>query len=265
MAPQCNISCNYCNRKFDCLNESRPGVTSEVLTPEEALEKFQLVRKALDNLSVVGIAGPGDALAEWHNTGRTIELIRQYDKEIIFCLSTNGLKLPKFAREIIALGVKHVTVTVNSLDPAIGEKIYGFVNYEGKKYRGKEGAALLIENQLGGIEMLARQGILVKVNIVLMEGINDAHVPEIVKKVKELGAVMTNIVPLIPVQGSAFANLAPTSAKLLNETRKACQVHLQQMMHCRQCRADAIGLLNEDGRNFVSAQKFSSKTSRNCI
>ena len=38
VAPRCNISCNYCNRKFDCLNESRPGVTSEVLTPEEAFE-----------------------------------------------------------------------------------------------------------------------------------------------------------------------------------------------------------------------------------
>ena len=33
VAPKCNIQCNYCNRKFDCVNESRPGVTSSVLTP----------------------------------------------------------------------------------------------------------------------------------------------------------------------------------------------------------------------------------------
>ena len=45
VAPACNISCNYCNRKFDCVNESRPGVTSEILKPEEALEKFLKVRK----------------------------------------------------------------------------------------------------------------------------------------------------------------------------------------------------------------------------
>ena len=38
VAPRCNIQCNYCNRKFDCVNESRPGVTSEVLTPEQACE-----------------------------------------------------------------------------------------------------------------------------------------------------------------------------------------------------------------------------------
>ena len=33
VAPACNIQCNYCNRKYDCSNESRPGVVSEKLTP----------------------------------------------------------------------------------------------------------------------------------------------------------------------------------------------------------------------------------------
>ena len=36
VAPACNIQCNYCNRKYDCANESRPGVVSELLTPEES-------------------------------------------------------------------------------------------------------------------------------------------------------------------------------------------------------------------------------------
>jgi len=39
VAPACNIQCNYCNRKFDCANESRPGVVSELLTPAEAAHK----------------------------------------------------------------------------------------------------------------------------------------------------------------------------------------------------------------------------------
>ena len=34
VAPACNIQCNYCNRKYDCSNESRPGVVSEKLTPQ---------------------------------------------------------------------------------------------------------------------------------------------------------------------------------------------------------------------------------------
>ena len=39
VAPACNIQCHYCNRKYDCSNESRPGVVSEVLTPEQAVRK----------------------------------------------------------------------------------------------------------------------------------------------------------------------------------------------------------------------------------
>jgi len=35
VAPACNIQCNYCNRKYDCANESRPGVVSELPFPGE--------------------------------------------------------------------------------------------------------------------------------------------------------------------------------------------------------------------------------------
>ena len=40
IAPKCNIQCNYCVRKYDCPNESRPGVTTEILSPQEAFEKY---------------------------------------------------------------------------------------------------------------------------------------------------------------------------------------------------------------------------------
>lgn len=35
VAPACNIQCAYCDRRYDCANESRPGVTSEVISPEK--------------------------------------------------------------------------------------------------------------------------------------------------------------------------------------------------------------------------------------
>ena len=246
VAPKCNISCNYCNRKFDCVNESRPGVTSEVLTPDLALQKYNLVKAKIENLSVVGIAGPGDALANWENTKKSIELIKASNPDVVFCLSTNGLLLPEYAREITGLGINHVTVTMNCLEPEIGVKIYKYVNYKGRKYQGVEGAKILLGNQLAGIEHLTRQGVLVKVNIVMIKGINDRHIPAVVKKAKELGVFVTNIMPLIPAPGSAFENYPQTSTKELNQMRDICQLDLQQMRHCKQCRADAIGLLGED-------------------
>ncbi len=246
VAPHCNVQCNYCNRKFDCVNESRPGVTSEVLTPELAREKFVWVKSEIAELSVVGIAGPGDALAEWELTKRTIQEIKKINADVLFCLSTNGLVLPKYAEEIVQLGIQHVTVTVNALDPEISAKIYQYIVYEGIKYDGVAAAQLLLKNQIAGIKYLTQRGVLVKINIVMIKGINDHHIPAVVKKVKELGAFVTNIMPLIPALGSNFENFPQTSMKEINELRNVCQIDIQQMRHCQQCRADAIGKLNED-------------------
>ncbi|WP_049755943.1 nitrogenase cofactor biosynthesis protein NifB [Desulforamulus reducens] len=246
VAPQCNIGCNYCNRKYDCTNESRPGVTSQVITPILAQQKFIVVKEKFPNLSVVGIAGPGDALANWESTREAIERIKASNPEMIFCLSTNGLMLPHYAPEIVKLGIKHVTVTMNTVNPETGAKIYQFVHYQGKKYTGIEGAKILLQNQLTGIQYLAGQGVLVKVNIVMIKGINDQEISEVVKKVKQLGAFMSNIMPLIPVEGTVFAKLPSTNMKELNQMRDLCQIDLQQMRHCKQCRADAIGLLSDD-------------------
>lgn len=246
VAPKCNISCNYCVRKYDCPNESRPGVTTNVLDPQAAFEKYLEVKKRFDKLSVVGIAGPGDALANFEETKKTLELIREHDKDVTFCLSTNGLMLPTYANDLIELGVSHVTVTMNSIDPKIGAKIYKYVDYMGVKYTGEAAAAVLMANQLAGIKMLTTKGIICKVNIVMLKGINDEHIPEVVKKVKELGGFITNIMQLIPVKGSVFENLEPATNIEIMEMRKACGQTMKQMYHCKQCRADAIGTLGND-------------------
>jgi MoaA/NifB/PqqE/SkfB family radical SAM enzyme len=240
-------------RKYDCPNESRPGVTTSVLKPEEALKRFLQVKEKVTNLTVVGIAGPGDALANFEETKRTLELIREQDSEITFCLSTNGLMLPFYAQELIALGVSHVTVTMNAIDPVIGARIYKYVDYLGVRYVGEAAAAILLSNQLAGIQLLTSQGVVCKINIVMLKGINDNHIPEVVKKAKELGATMTNILPMIPVMGSAFEKLEPADEEELLQMRKQCGETLTQMYHCRQCRADAIGILGKD-----QAQEFSS-------
>lgn len=246
VAPRCNISCNYCSRKFDCANESRPGVTSEVLSPADALVKFVQVKAAIPSLSVAGIAGPGDALADWDETRETIKLIKKTDADMLFCLSTNGLLLPEYAPEIVKLGVRHVTVTVNCIDPEVGAQLYGVVNYQGKRYTGAAGAEVLLNNQQEGIMYLAGHGVFVKINIIMIKLVNDWHIPAIVSKVKQLGASMANIMPFIPVAGSVFSGLPQTSMRDVNELRAVCHGEIKQMTHCCQCRADAIGLLGKD-------------------
>lgn len=246
IAPKCNIQCNYCVRKFDCFNESRPGVTSKVLSAEQALQRYAKVKEHLKNLKVVGIAGPGDALANIEETAKTLKMIRTYDPEVTFCLSTNGLMLPYYAKELIDLGVTHFTVTLNAINVDIGAKIYKFINYFGKKYTGREAATILLANQLAGLHLLQQYHAVTKVNCVALKGINQDHIPQVVKTLKAFGVYMTNIMPQIPIKGSVFQDLPRWEGIEITELRNECEVDMRQMRNCRQCRADAVGTLNHD-------------------
>lgn len=246
VAPKCNIHCNYCVRKFDCMNESRPGVVSAILSPEEAVSRYQEVKRRVPNLTVAGIAGPGDALANFEEVKETLQKVRKLDPDVTFCLSTNGLMLPFYANDLVSLGVSHVTVTVNTVNVRTGAEIYDTVTFLGKTYRGTEGADILLRNQLSGIRYLSARGIVVKVNIVLLKGINETEITEIMQMIRECGCTIANIMQLIPVAGSKFEYMELVSNFDLNRIRKECAAILPQMAHCRQCRADAVGTLGND-------------------
>ncbi|MDQ0194628.1 nitrogenase cofactor biosynthesis protein NifB [Paenibacillus wynnii] len=255
VAPACNIQCHYCNRKFDCVNESRPGVVSEVLTPAQAEQKVKGVAAQLMQLSVVGIAGPGDPLANPEVTFDTFERVKNHVPDVSLCLSTNGLTLYRHIDEIVSLGIRHVTITINAIDPDVGREIYPWVFDEGVRYEGREAAELLISRQLQGLELLAARGILVKVNSVMIPGINDQHLPAVSKRVKELGAALHNVTPLIIAPGSQYerdGRKAPRPKELNNLQEILGRDGMKVMRHCRQCRADAIGLLGQDrNQDFV--------------
>ena len=136
VAPKCNINCNYCNRKYDCVNESRPGVTSAVLSPYQAIDYLKELDKYLENISVIGIAGPGDPFANAEETLETMRLVKEAFPDKIFCLSTNGLNLKPYINKIAELGVTHVTITINAVDPKITSQVYSWVRYE-KRYIGE--------------------------------------------------------------------------------------------------------------------------------
>lgn len=250
VAPACNIQCHYCNRKYDCANESRPGVVSEKLTPEQASHKVLAVAARLPQLSVVGIAGPGDALADHKNTFATCDLISAKLPDLKLCLSTNGLALPEHVDAIKARNIHHLTITINAIDPAIAERIYAWVFFDRKRRSGREAARILIERQWQGLDLAVAAGLLVKVNSVMIPGINDEHLKEVNAEVRKRGAFLHNIMPLIsdPAHGTHFGlagQRGPGPSEL-----KALQDGLSDganlMKHCRQCRADAVGLLGED-------------------
>ncbi len=260
VAPACNIQCNYCNRKYDCSNESRPGVVSQKLTPEQAVKKVLAVASEIPQMTVLGIAGPGDALANPKKTFDTFRMLAEQAPDIKLCLSTNGLALPEMVDEICKYNIDHVTITINMVDPAVGEKIYPWIFWNHKRVTGFEAARILHEQQMKGLEMLTARGVLTKINSVLIPGINDEHLLEVNREVKKRGAFLHNIMPLIsePEHGTWFGlnGQRGPSAQELKAVQDACMGGANLMRHCRQCRADAVGLLGEDRSDEFTLDKI---------
>jgi nitrogen fixation protein NifB len=246
VAPKCNIQCNYCNRQYDCVNESRPGVTSAVLNPKQAVAYLEELKVKMPQLSVVGIAGPGDPFANPEATLDTLRLANERFPDMLFCLSTNGVNLKPYIDEIAELGVSHVTITMNGLDPEMLGNVYSWVRSDKKVYRGREAGEVILKKQLECIPLLKEKGITVKINSIILPGINEDHIEELAKKISGMGADLMNAIPLYPTKDTLFENIEKPSKNLILAIKSKVSKHIKPMTHCARCRADAAGLLGKD-------------------
>lgn len=238
VCPSCNIICKYCIRSIND-NDERPGVAKRILSPKQALDIVHKAVKICDNLRVVGIAGPGDTLATDHAI-ETFRLVKKDFPNLLLCLSTNGLLLEERAEELAQIGLNTLTVTVNGIYPEIVRQICGGIRYQGRRYLEEEAAQILINKQKEGIQKAALLGLIIKVNIVLIPGINDKHIAEVAEAVKSWGAHMINIIPLIPQY--QLKDYDAPGCEQLADARKEAEKHIKVFRHCQHCRADAVGI-----------------------
>lgn len=142
------------------------------------------------------------------------------------------------------------------MDPEVGAKIYPWIFWKNRRIKGRKGVEILIEQQQKGLDVLVERGILVKVNSVMIPGVNDEHLEEVSRVVKAKGAFLHNVMPFIAgaEHGTFYGVMGqrgPTHRELQSLQDK-CAGDMNMMRHCRQCRADAIGMLGEDrGSEFT--------------
>ena len=229
IAPKCNISCRYCDKKLSCSNDSYPGLAKKIIYPHEVLDYIKVHDNKENNLQVIGIAGPGEPLYN-ENTFEILQILKETYPEKIKCLSTNGLLLSKEISRLKMLDVQSITVTINTLNPIIGEKIYKEMNNIGR----------FLELQQQGAKMVVNNGIFLKINTVLIPEINGNEIRDIAKFAQKIGASIMNIMPLIA--HGEFSNMHSPTVDEIEEARVLASCFVSQHTGCEQCRADAIGI-----------------------
>lgn len=240
VARDCNLGCNYCERLIGgaSYHSYRPAVCDRIIAPTEALACVKGYCGA-GELRVAGIAGPGEPLYN-EETFQTLQLIGRSFPRLILCLSTNGLLLSNSLSRLIELGVGMVTVTVNTVDPGTAGAIYSHAIVDGHVLKGRAAAKAIVDSQIPGVRRAAGAGLLVKVNTILMPGINQDEIAQVARAAREAGACIQNVIPLIPLGG--LRDRRPPSCFELSQARREAAAHLEQFTRCRQCRADSVGV-----------------------
>ncbi len=252
VAPRCNIQCNHCH--FAASGEDRnagPGVADSIMTPGEALEETEAFLREWGPDSVVGIAGPGDPLAN-EETFEILSALTGRFPGIRLCLCTNGLVLPSRVQDLADLGVRHLSVTMHGATPGTVARMVRFVR-DTRPLEGEEGASLLLERQREGIRLAVQAGMFVKINLVIVPEVNAHEAPLVARETAALGAGILNPMPLVP--RGRFRDLRPPTREELEAIATECGRHLAVFRKCRQCRADARGIPGKEDCSCQNSRK----------
>jgi len=168
---------------------------------------MELVKEALDKyeyIKVIGIAGPGEPLA----MKRLFETLRRLDEQYPM-LSSASVRTDCCSpiRSTCSRNMMWV-ISPSPLTPLTrrsAQRSTSLLITRANAIRGSKVQKILLSQQLKGIEEAVKRHMIVKINTVYIPGINDQHIPEIAKKVAEMGVYTFNVIPLIAQY--KFANI----------------------------------------------------------
>jgi cyclic pyranopterin phosphate synthase len=156
LTPQCNLSCIYCHRE----GEKSPGA---ILSAAEIAEVLRVA-------SGFGIRSVKFTGGEPMLRPDLLEIIRSVPAGMESSMTTNGTLLAGAAADLKAAGLRRVNVSIDSLDPETYKKIAGTDR---------------LSDVLEGIDAALNHGLTpVKLNMVVLKGINDHEVDDFLEYVR---------------------------------------------------------------------------------
>jgi len=169
---KCNLNCAYCKHST--------APPESILTLDEMRRVIRLFAKC--GISKIRITG-GEPLVS-DDVFEIVKICKESPEIRDITLTTNGILLQKAAKELKAAGLDRVNISIDSLIP--------------KKYKQIARADSLAE-ALAGVDAAVDAGLLpVKINTVLMSGVNDDEIDDFISLTKDR-AVQIRFIEYMPM------------------------------------------------------------------
>ncbi|HTY75436.1 MAG TPA: GTP 3',8-cyclase MoaA [Candidatus Nanoarchaeia archaeon] len=210
---RCNLKCLYCHREGEV---QQANVSSEKMSCDEIVR----IAKTAVNVGITRIKLTGGEPLMREDVCKIVKAIAEIPGLRDLSMTTNGLLLDKLAKPLHAAGLNRVNISLASLNPQTYQKLTG----------GK------LENAIAGIKAAIETGFSpIKLNMVVLKGVNVNDVPEMIDFAKDLGVIL-QLIELDPVNVSReYYN---KHHRLLNEQEeilreKATHIETRRLMHNR--------------------------------
>lgn len=162
---RCNFRCRYCMAE-----KPFSWVPKENLLSYEEL--FAFIKIGIDSgIRKIRITGGEPTTRE--NLDELISMIHTYAPEVDIGLTSNGYLLPTIAHKLKRAGLKRINISLDSLETET-------LHYIAQKD--------VLSQVLKGIEAAVSAGLSVKINSVILRGINDHEITTLFDYAKEIGA-----------------------------------------------------------------------------
>lgn len=217
-------------------------VDSQALAPDQGLALLDSVLAEGTAVGMVGITGPGDPMATPQATLETLGLVRAKYPDMPLCVTTNGLGAAEHAEGLAALGLSHVTVLMDAVDPSLVEMIYAWIRPGTRNLRLPEAAAVLVDEQARAVQALVAAGVPVKVNTTVYRGCNELHVAEVARKAAGLGAGIMAVMPFVASGEDEDHFAIQPGMGIMRAARAAAAKHIEVMDRDEACGFDLVGL-----------------------
>ncbi len=172
---RCNLACFYCHR------EGEWHIHREEMSPEE-IERILKIARELD-IRKVKFTG-GEPLVREDFVDIVARAAKYMDKDI--SLTTNGTLLKNFAEDLKKVGVRRVNVSLDTLDRRKYERITGRDS---------------LNDVIDGVYAAMNAGMIpVKLNVVVLRGINDDELENMIYFSADTGAILQLIELEVPLE-----------------------------------------------------------------
>ncbi len=168
---RCNLDCFFCHREG--------SISSEELTPED----IAFVVSEATKLGVSGVKLTGGEPLLREDIVEIVSLIANIRGVRDLSMTTNGTLLERYAEDLKKAGLQRVNISIHSLRREVYRSIVG---------------RDLLKEALRGLNAAVEAGLRVKINFVLLKGLNESEIPNLVKLAKQYDLKL-QIIELEPI------------------------------------------------------------------